>query len=88
MIGEINMTRAEVLAKLEEIFVDLLDNEEFELTEDVSMDTLEDWDSLLHITLIASVEDEFKIRISSDDIPRVKKVDILIDVIMQEMKKC
>ena len=81
------MTKTEVYAKLEEIFRDLLDNEEFKLTKDISMDTLEDWDSLLHITLIAAVEDEFKIHISDDDIPRVKQADILADVIMQEMEK-
>ena len=44
------MSRLEVFEKLQEIFMDLLDDEEFQLSEDISMDTLKDWDSLMHIT--------------------------------------
>ena len=53
------MSRLEVFEKLQEIFMDLLDDEEFQLSEDISMDTLKDWDSLMHISLISAVEDEF-----------------------------
>lgn len=81
------MKREKVFTKLEEIFIDLLDDETFSLTEDASMDTVEGWDSLMHITLIASVEDEFKIHIGNDDIPRIGKVKVLLDVIMQELDK-
>lgn len=81
------MTKTEIYGKLEEIFRDLLDDDAFKLTEDVSMDTLEAWDSLLHITLIAAVEDEFRIHLSDEDIPRVKQAGILADTIMQEMEK-
>ena len=81
------MTKTYVYGKLETIFRDLLDDEEFKLTENVSMDTLEEWDSMFHITLIAAVEDEFKIHIFDDEIPRVKQADVLADVIMQEMEK-
>ena len=38
------MSRLEVFEKLQEIFMDLLDDEEFQLSEDISMDTLKDWD--------------------------------------------
>ena len=34
------MSRLEVFEKLQEIFMDLLDDEEFQLSEDISMDTL------------------------------------------------
>ena len=81
------MNRDDVLTKLQEIFADLLDDETFELTEELSMETLSDWDSLFHITLIAAIEDEFKIKIATDDIPKAKKVNIIIDLIMQGLKK-
>lgn len=79
------MNRLEVLDKLREIFADLLDDEEFQLTGDVSMDTLKDWDSLMHITLISSIEDEFKLRIPSDDIPKLKSAGALADAVLREM---
>lgn len=81
------MTREEVFVKLQEIFVDLLDDDTFELTEEASMETVEDWDSLLHITLVAAVEDEFKISLSTDDIIDAKNVNALTDIILRELDK-
>ena len=81
------MSRLEVFEKLQEIFMDLLDDEEFQLSEDISMDTLKDWDSLMHITLISSIEDEFSLHIPSDDIPKLKRVEMLIDVVLREMRQ-
>lgn len=77
------MTRAEILKTLEEIFVDLLDDDSFSLTEDASTETVADWDSLLHITLMASVESEFGIHVSTEDIARAKNVKTLIDIIQE-----
>jgi len=51
------------------------------------MDTLKDWDSLMHITLISSIEDEFSLHIPSDDIPNLKRVEMLIDVVLREMRQ-
>ena len=81
------MNREEVFEKLQEIFIDLLDDETFELTDDTSMDTVSDWDSLFHITLIAAIEDEFKVKFATDAIPKAKNVDIIIELIMQGLNK-
>lgn len=79
------MKRSEILEKLQDIFIDLLDDEDFALSEETSMETVPEWDSLLHITLIASVEDEFKIKIGTDEIAKAKSVGILADIIEQEL---
>ena len=79
------MKRSEILEKLQDIFIDLLDDEDFALSEEISMETVPEWDSLLHITLIASVEDEFKIKIGTDEIAKAKSVGILADIIEQEL---
>lgn len=81
------MTREEVFVSLEEIFTDLLDDPAFKLTEDASMDTLEKWDSLFHITLIASVEAEFGIRFQTEQIAEIKNARALTDIILLELNK-
>lgn len=81
------MTRAEILEKLEEIFIDLLDNDDFKLEEGATMETVAGWDSLLHITLMASVECDFGIHLSTDDISHGKNVKTLVDIIERELSK-
>ena len=80
------MTRSEILGKLQEIFVDLLEDEGLQLSEESSAKTIPDWDSLLHITLMASVEDEFDIQIPTDEIAQTKDVKTLVDIIERELK--
>ena len=41
----------------------------------------------MHITLISSIEDEFSLHIPSDDIPNLKRVEMLIDVVLREMRQ-
>lgn len=81
------MNRTEILAKLEEIFKDLLDEDDFTLSESDSSETIREWDSLFHITLVASVEDEFKIRLATADIAGAKDVGALIDIIEKELSQ-
>ena len=80
------MSRLEVFEKLQEIFMDLLDDEEFQLSEDISMDTLKDWDSLMHISLISAVEDEFDIKFSMKEVVNMENVGEMADIIVRELK--
>ena len=66
---------------IQEIFQDLLDDEELEITEETSMDNLEEWDSLVHINLVAAVEDEFGIKLSAEDIAGIHSVADILSVI-------
>ncbi len=75
------MDRKEILEKVELIFRDLLDEDDFVLAEDMSKDSVDGWDSLFHITLMASVADEFDIDISSDDIVNTTDVAGIIDIV-------
>ncbi len=79
------MTREEVFGKLRDIFADLLDEPDFELTEDTAMGAPESWDSLLHITLMTTVEDEFGVRFSTGDIARLKSAAALADDILGKL---
>ena len=74
------MNREEIIERLQEIFEDVLDYNE-EITEELSSDDVKEWDSLAHITLMATVEDEFSIKIPTEMMPKLKTVKNIIDAI-------
>ena len=50
------MNRTEILEKLNEVFHDVFDNNDIVVTEQTNANDIEEWDSLIHITLISAVE--------------------------------
>ena len=58
------MNRTEILEKLNEVFHDVFDNNDIVVTEQTNANDIEEWDSLIHITLISAVEDEFDVSFS------------------------
>tara|TARA_B100000963_G_C22294374_1_gene522844 strand:- start:31 stop:255 length:225 start_codon:yes stop_codon:yes gene_type:complete len=54
--------------KINNILVDILKVQKDITSEDLTMDDVNNWDSLTHMNLIVAIEDEFGIEISGDDI--------------------
>ena len=54
--------------KLNEILTKVLLLEESEISDDLSRDDVEEWDSLAHLMLINELEETFQITINDDDI--------------------
>ena len=75
------MERNQILAEVEEIFRDVLDNEEIVLNDATTADDVEEWDSLTHIQLIVAVEKHFKIKFTSKEILSWQNVGQMIDCI-------
>lgn len=75
------MERNEILKQVEEIFKDILDNEEIVLSDVTTADDIEEWDSLTHIQLIVAIEKHFKIKFTSKEILSWKNVGEMLDCI-------
>ena len=75
------MEKKEILAEVQDIFRDVLDNEEIVLNDGTSADDIEDWDSLSHIQLIVAIEKLFKIKFTSKEILSWNNVGEMIDCI-------
>ena len=79
------MTREEVLAKVNEVIQDVFDDEDIEVTETTVASDVDGWDSLMHITLIGTIEDEFDIKFAMKDVVGMKNVGQMVDLIMEQL---
>lgn len=75
------MERKEIWEKLQEIFVDVLDNDEIVLTADTTADDIDEWDSLTHIQLIVAIEKGFGIKLSSIEVRTLANVGEMAEII-------
>lgn len=51
------------------------------VSEDISMDSFSDWDSLKHLTLILALEKEFAIRFSEDEFPKLDSYSSVLSLV-------
>lgn len=78
------MTREEVYERLNEVFRDVFDDEEIAVEDETTAADVDGWDSLMHITLIDAVEEEFDISFDMKTVVKLKNVGEMVDVIMEE----
>ncbi len=75
------MSREEILKKVNDIFHDVFDDDSIVVMEETTADDVEDWDSLMHITLISEVESAFGFKFQMKDVVGMKNVGEMIDII-------
>ena len=80
------MERKEIFSKLNEIFIDVLDLDECELTDETSANDIEEWDSLSHIQPIVAIEKTFKIKFTSLEIMKWKNVGEMVTTMEEKIK--
>ncbi|QLQ13984.1 MAG: acyl carrier protein [Brevundimonas sp.] len=73
------------LVTLNQIFQDELDNPSLQITPETSRDDLESWDSLAHVRLIASIEEQFGFEFTLDQIEGVDSVQKILDIISSQV---
>jgi acyl carrier protein len=52
---------------------------------DTSTETIEQWDSLQHLTVILSLEEEFDIQLDDDEAVQVTSFPVIIDVVRRHL---
>ncbi len=80
------MERQEILEQLNEIFIDVLDLDECNLTDETSANDIEEWDSLSHIQIIVAIEKKFKIKFTSLEIMKWNNVGEMVNSLEEKLK--
>lgn len=75
------MDRSEILKQVQDIFIDILDDDEIVLEDSTTAEDVEGWDSLTHIQLIVAIEKQFKIKFTSKEILSWRNIGEMLDSI-------
>ena len=78
------MERIKILAEINDIFTDTLDNDDVIINEDTTANDVEEWDSLTHIQLVVAIEKKFKVRFTSSEIQSWANVGEMITCIQNK----
>ena len=79
------MERSEILKQVQDIFMDILDDDEIVLEDSTTAEDVEGWDSLTHIQLIVAIEKQFKIKFTSKEILSWRNIGEMLDSIVKAL---
>jgi acyl carrier protein len=69
------------LNRLNQVFQDVFDDDEMQITRQTTAKDVEGWDSLMHVTLVVNVEKAFKVKFSSSEVASLQNVGDLLDLL-------
>jgi acyl carrier protein len=75
------MELPQIYDKLTGIFQDLFDDDSLQVTPELTAKDVDGWDSLSHIRMILTVEKAFKMKFSTTEVGRLKKVGDMVQLI-------
>ena len=81
------MNRANILAKLSEIFRDAFDDDSIVISESANSADIENWDSFMQINLIMACETEFRVKFDLKDVISLRNVSSMADVIERKLRQ-
>jgi acyl carrier protein len=79
------MSKDEIYERLQETF-DKVFMEEVRVTPELSAKDVEEWDSLLHVSLVVAIEEAFGLRFRVGEVESAKNVGALVNLIAMRMK--
>lgn len=75
----------EIKERLQGVFREVFEDDEIILTEEMTAEDIEDWDSLTHIQLIEAIEEEFKIKFILQEITGLSNVGEFLEMVEKKV---
>lgn len=79
--------REKIKERLNRIFQEVFDDENIEIFDQMTAKDLEEWDSLMHITLVVASEKEFGLRLNAAEVGKLDNVGAMIDLLVARATK-
>lgn len=78
------MTSTEILEKIASILADVLDRDNVSLSMATVADDVDGWDSLSHVTLLAMIEADFKVKFTLKEMAEMKSVGNMVEIVARK----
>lgn len=78
------MSRAEIFAKLQEVFDEIF-LDPVKVTPELTARDVPEWDSLMHVSLVVAVEAKLKVRFRIGEVEATKNVGEFVDLIERRL---
>ena len=79
------MEKTEIINKLTAIFRKVFNNDSLILTNELTANDVDNWDSLSHMILITEIENVFSIKFRLKDLNKMRNVGDMIDIIISKL---
>jgi len=79
------MIEQEISSKLTAVFQKVFSDDSLKLTNDMTANSIEQWDSLTHMILITAVEEAFAVKFKLKDLNKMKNVGDMIEMIASKL---
>jgi acyl carrier protein len=60
--------------RLQNVFQEVFDDEDLEVTDDISSKTFPNWDSFAQVKLVVGLEEEFDVKFTTDEVASLSSV--------------
>ena len=80
------MSKSDIFEKLTGIFQDVFDDGDITISETTTAAEIDGWDPLTHITLLATVEEEFGVKFSMKAVQHLQNVGELAELIAEGLQ--
>jgi acyl carrier protein len=77
----------DMLERLQPIFQDVFDDPKLRVTRESSARTVDGWDSLAHVNLVAAIEQDFSIRFALGELADLKNVGDMLDLMERKIAR-
>jgi acyl carrier protein len=79
------MSREDLLGEVQEVFRDVFDEPNLEITEDSNADSVPEWDSMAHLNLLTAIQQKFKVKFTLADMQHLRNVGDLLDLLERKL---
>ncbi len=79
------MQKEEILKGVQDIFIDVLEDDDIVLNYNTTADDIEDWDSLNNILLIVEIEKKLKLKFKLEEIHSFKNIGEMCNYIFNKV---
>src|SRR5882724_9884058 len=81
------VTRDQIVSQAQVIFREVLDSPQLVLTDDLTASKVKGWDSLNHVTLVMTLEEQFAVKFTTREVMGWRNVGQMLDCLEAKLNK-